>query len=52
MVVSKQFLLNYILKTPLLGEYIHLHGPLLEVVINKFFNLASPNYMNHFQVIP
>jgi hypothetical protein len=46
MVASKYFLANYILKSPLLRENNHLHGASLEVVMDKFSALASPNCGN------
>ena len=42
MVASKQFLVDYILKSPILGEINQLHGILLDVIIDKFSTLASP----------
>ena len=46
MLASKQFLIDYILKSPMLGANNHLHGISLEVAMDKFSTLASPNYMN------
>jgi hypothetical protein len=46
MAASKQFLADYILKSPFPGEKNHLHGASLEVVMDKFSTLASPNCRN------
>ena len=46
MVASKQFLVDYILKSPLPGEKNHLHGASIENVMDKFSTLASPTYKN------
>ena len=46
MAASKQFLANYLLKSPASGESHHLVGSSLEVVMDKFNTLASPNYRN------
>ena len=45
-VASKQFLVEYILKSPLPREENHFHGVSLEIVVDKFSTLASPNYIN------
>ena len=43
---SKKFLADYLLKSPSNGEGHHLAGSSLEVVMDKFSTLASPNYRN------
>ena len=43
MATSKQFLANYLLKSPYNGKNHHLVGSFLKVVIDKFSILASPN---------
>jgi hypothetical protein len=43
---SKQFLADYLLKSPANVEGHHLVGSSLEVVMNKFSTFASPNYHN------
>lgn len=45
MVASKQFMFDYILKSPLSRELNHHHGASLEVVMDRFSTLAYPNYM-------
>ena len=42
MAAIKQFMVDYILKSPLLGEKNHLHGASLKVVMDKFSIMASP----------
>ena len=44
--VSKQFLANYLLKSPTIGEGHHLVGSSLKVVMDKFSPLTSPNCRN------
>ena len=44
MTARKQFLADYLLKSPANGENHHLVGSFLEVVKDKFSILASPNY--------
>lgn len=39
-------MVDYILKSPLLGENNHCNQALLEVVMGKFFALAAPTYKN------
>ena len=46
MAASKQFLANYLLKSPASGESHHLVGSSLDVVMDKFNTLASPTYRN------
>lgn len=46
MAASKQFLVDFILKSPHLGEDNDLHGALLEVGMDKFSTVASFNCMN------
>jgi hypothetical protein len=46
MAASKQFLADYLLKSPSNGEGHHLVGESLEVLMNKFSTLASPNFRN------
>ena len=46
MAASKQILANYLLKSPDSGESHHLVDSSLEVVMDKFNTLASPNYRN------
>lgn len=46
MTESKKFLVDFILKSPLPRQKNHLHGASLEVVMDKFSTLASPNYKN------
>lgn len=41
MEANKQFMVDYILKSPLYGEKNHLHEALLEVVMNKFSILVG-----------
>ena len=43
---SKKFLADYLLKSPLNGDGHHLAGSSLEVVMDKFNTLASPNCGN------
>ena len=43
---SKQFFADYLLKTPLVGESIHLHEVTLEAVMYKFATLMFPNCRN------
>lgn len=43
---SKQFFADYLLKTPLVGERIHLHEVTLEAVMYKFATLMFPNCRN------
>lgn len=43
---SEQFFADYLLKTPLVGESIHLHEIKLEVVMYKFATLTFPNCSN------
>lgn len=45
MTASKQFLANYLLKSPSHGEGHHLKGASLEIVLDKFTTLASSNFM-------
>ena len=45
MAASKQFMFDYILKSPLHRELNHRHGASLEVVTDRFSTLAYPNYM-------
>ena len=45
MAASKQFMFDYILKSPLPRELNHRHGASLEVVMDRFSTLAYPNYM-------
>ena len=47
MAASKQILANYLLKSPPSGKNHHLVGSSLEVVMDKFNTLASPN-CRHF----
>ena len=44
-VTSKQFLVDYILKSPLPREKNQLHSPSLEMVMDKFSTLAYKNFM-------
>ena len=46
MAASKKFLVDYLLKSPSNGEGYYLAGSLLEVVMDKFSTLASPNCRN------
>ena len=46
MAASKKFLADYLLKFPSNGEGHHLAGSSLEVVMDKFSNIASPNRHN------
>jgi hypothetical protein len=46
MAASKQFLADYLLKSPANVEGHHLVGSSLEVVMDKFSTLASPNCRN------
>ena len=46
MAASKKFLLDYLLKSPSNGDEHHLGGSSLEVVIDTFNYLASPNCRN------
>ena len=46
MAASKQFLADYLLRSPTIGENHHLVGSSLEVVMDKFSTLASPNCRN------
>jgi hypothetical protein len=46
MTANKQFLANYLLKSPANVEGHHLVGSSLEVVMDKFNTLASPNCRN------
>jgi hypothetical protein len=46
MAASKQFLADYLLKSPANVEGHHLVGSSLEVIMDKFSTLASPNYRN------
>ena len=43
MTTSKQFLVDYLLKSPASGKSYHLVGSSLEVVMDKFNILAAPN---------
>lgn len=43
MEMNKQFLIYYLLNSPINGKAHHMVGLLLEVVIDKFTTLASPN---------
>jgi hypothetical protein len=47
MATSKKFLADYLLKTPSNAEGHHLVGESLEVVMDKFSTLASPNCRNY-----
>ena len=44
MEANKQFMVDYILKSPLYGEKNHLHEALLEVVMNKFSILVGSKW--------
>ena len=46
MAANKKFLADYFLKSPSNGEGHHLAGSSLEVVMDKFSTLASPNCRN------
>ena len=46
MTVSKQFLVDYLLKSPSNGKDHHMAGSSLEVIMDKFRTLVSPNYCN------
>jgi hypothetical protein len=46
MAASKKFLVDYLLKSPSNNGGHHLAGKLLEVVMDKFRILASPNCRN------
>lgn len=46
MATSKQFLVDYHLKSSLQGEGHHLEGASLKVVMDKFTTLASPTCQN------
>src|ERR1700737_852172 len=46
MAANKQFLADYLLKSPASGDKHHLVGSSLKVVIDKFNTLASPNCRN------
>ena len=46
MAASKQFLADYLLKSSTSSKNHHLVGSSLEVVMDKFSTLASPNYRN------
>jgi hypothetical protein len=46
MAASKQFLADYFLRSPTVGEGHHLVGSSLEVVMDKFSTLAFPNCRN------
>lgn len=46
MAASKQFLFDYILKSPTNVEGTCLEGSSLEMVMDKFIALTSPNYCN------
>ena len=46
MAASKNFLADYLLKFPSNGEEHHLARSLLEVVMDKFTTIASPNCRN------
>ena len=46
MAANKKFLADYLLKSPSNDEGHHLAGLLLEVVMDKFNTIASPNYHN------
>jgi hypothetical protein len=46
MAASKQFLADYLLKSPVNVEGHHLVGSFLEIIIDKFSTLTSPNCRN------
>lgn len=46
MLANEQFLAYYIFTSPLQGEKTHLRGASLEVVLDKFSTLVSPNCKN------